>query len=70
MLSHSVEQRVDVKMALSNMHFITLYKNKMIFIQCMSGSASPDMAAAQAKFERYEPLFKLVANSFVLQSQY
>ncbi len=63
-------QRVDVMIFTRNLHFVTLYGNKMIFIQCMSHSMSPDKQALQARFDKFEPLFKLIANSFVLQSQY
>ncbi len=65
-----IAQRVDRKVYTRNVQFVTLYKNKMLFLQCMVGSVSDDPASLRATFEKYEPLFKLIANSFVIQDQY
>jgi hypothetical protein len=63
-------QRIDQKIFFRSLHFITLYEKKMIFIQCMVGSQKADQRELTKRFRRLEPLFKLVANSFIIQSQY
>jgi hypothetical protein len=63
-------QRVDQKVSIRNLHFITIYKNKMIFIQCMVAAKTGNQDDLKKQFRRLVPLFKLVANSFVIQSQY
>jgi hypothetical protein len=63
-------QRVDATIFMRNLHFVTVYKDKMIFVQCMIASPSADRTELNERFKKIEPLFKLVANSFVLQSQY
>jgi hypothetical protein len=63
-------QRLDVILALRGRFFITIHANKMIFIQCMVISKIGNQAGLNQQFRRLEPLFRLVANSFVIQSQY
>ena len=63
-------QRIDQKIFIRSLHFITLYENKMIFIQCMVASQKDDQIDLTKRFRQMEPLFKLVANSFIIQSQY
>jgi hypothetical protein len=63
-------QRLDKIAALRGRWFVTVYANKMIIIQCMVISKIGDQADLNQKFGRLESLFMLVANSFVLQSQY
>jgi len=66
----SSQKRVDMNITTRSVHFVTLYKNKMIFIQGMVASKVSNHATVQERYRRFEPLFKLVANSFVLLSQY
>ena len=63
-------QRLDVALPLRGLFFITIYANKMIFIQCMVTSKTENRSDLKQQFRRLEPLFRLVANSFVIQSQY
>ena len=63
-------QRIDNKITLRSLHFITIYGSKMIFIQCMVATQTENQADLNKQYRRLEPLFKLVANSFVIQSQY
>jgi hypothetical protein len=63
-------QRIDQKVSFRILHFITIYRNKMIFIQCMVATQTGNQDDLKKQFRRLEPLFKLVANSFVIQSQY
>jgi hypothetical protein len=64
-------QRIDVKVSVRSVQFITVYGNKMIFVQFMTrpppGGSHLDL---NDRFRKVELLFKLVANSFVIQSQY
>jgi len=41
----------------------------MIFIQCMVATQKGNQTDLDRQFRRMEPLFKLVANSFIIQSQ-
>ena len=63
-------QRIDQKVSFRNLQFITIFKNKMIFIQCMVATKKNNQTDLNKQFRRLEPLFKLVANSFVIQDQY
>lgn len=63
-------ERVDVKMRVRNVEFVTTYGDKMIMVNCMIGITDESLAKLDEKYKRLEPLFKSVANSFVIQSQY
>lgn len=63
-------QRLDLTLTMRNLHFITIRGNKMIFIQCMIFVTPNKESNLQEKFSRFEPLFKMIANSFVIQEQY
>lgn len=65
-----VVERVDLKMRVRNVQFITTYGDKMIIINCLMGSVNETSAKLNERYKRLEPIFKLVANSFVIQSQY
>lgn len=65
-----VLQRLDVTMRLRNLLFVTLYDNKLIIIQCGTGEPNNKITELDARFKRLESLFRLVGNSFVIQSQY
>jgi hypothetical protein len=70
MVFDQTRQRLDVMLHFRGLFFITMYANKMIFIQCMVASGIENQADLEQQFKRLEPLFRLVANSFVIQSQY
>jgi len=63
-------QRLDMTINMRNLHFITISSNKIIFVQCMVSSLSEKETELDKHFNRFEPLFKLIANRFVLQDQY
>lgn len=65
-----VLERVDLKMRVRNVQFITTYGDKMIIINCLMGGVGETSAKLNERYKRLEPLFRLVANSFVIQSQY
>jgi len=63
-------QRLDVVMQTRNLSFITLYKNKLIYIDCGVAALKENAQGLDARFKRLEPLFKLIANSLVVQSRW
>ncbi len=63
-------ERVALNGHMRTISFFTLYKNKLIIIQGSTFSTRRDQAALTDRFKKLQPLFMLVANSFVLQSQY
>ena len=63
-------QRLDITLKFRNLYFVTVRRNKMIFIQGMVSAPSGKESQIQQRFNRFEPLFKLVGNSFILQEQY
>lgn len=63
-------ERVDVKMRVRNVELVTTYGDKMIMVNCMIGVTDESIAKLDEEYKRLEPLFKSVANSFVIQSQY
>jgi hypothetical protein len=63
-------QRVDKKISFRSLQFLTIYRNKMIAIQCMVTTKTSNNSDLNKQFSRLEPLFRLMANSFVIQSQY
>lgn len=65
-----MQQHVDSTVKMRGLQFMTTYKNKMILVQCLTGTVIGSLTDLDERFRRIEPLFKLVGNSFVLQSQY
>jgi len=62
--------RVDKTMMVRSASFITVYQNRMVFIQCMITTVPGTPQDLSARYAVMEPLFKLIANSFVLHTQY
>lgn len=67
----SDQQRLDVSMSMYSKMYIAIYKNYMIFLHCQIGEL-PNLTDNELKNEisKFEPLFRLMANSLVIQSQY
>lgn len=65
-----VAERVDLKMKIRHVQFVTSYGDKMITVNCAIGVTDESSSKLDERYKRLEPLFKLVANSFVIQSQY
>jgi hypothetical protein len=63
-------ERVDLKIRSRNVQFVTTYDNKMIMINCITGVENETLEELNERYKKLEPLFKAVANSFVIQSQY
>jgi hypothetical protein len=63
-------QRLDVVMQTRNLSFIVLYKNKLIFIDCGVWATKENAQGLDTRFRQLEPLFKLIANSLVVQNRW
>lgn len=63
-------QRLDVSMTVRGMHFVTVRAGKMVFIQCMVYMRPGGDTDMQRRFGRFEPVFRLIGNSFVLNDRY
>lgn len=65
-----IAERLDLKLKTRSVNFITIYNNKMIFITGFLAIPNDSKDQLNQKYKKLEPLFKLIANSFVLQNQY
>ncbi len=63
-------QQLDIVIKTRNLHFAILYKNKIIFVQCTVAGSQDEANNLPARFKRFEPLFRLIANSLVVQSRW
>ncbi len=63
-------ERVDLKIKIRTVQFVTIYEDKMIMVNCSIGVSEQEIGKLDERYKRLEPLFKLIANSFVIQSQY
>ena len=61
-------QRLDITKTLRAQMYVTVIKDKMVFLQFMV--TDREDGTLQSRFDKFEPLFKMVANSFVIQNQY
>lgn len=65
------QQRLDLTMTMYNRMYIAIYKNYMIFLQCQVGKLPSETEdALKTKISQFAPLFRFMANSLVIQSQY
>jgi len=62
-------QRLDQTIVMRNLHYILLVRDKLIFIQCMTGETIQQRSTVVDRFKRMERLFKLVGNSLVIHIQ-
>ena len=64
-------QRLDLNITMYNRMYIAIYKNYMIFLQCqVTKMPNETTEELRTKISQFEPLFRLMANSLVIQSQY
>jgi hypothetical protein len=61
-------QRIDQTITTQAIHYITLYNNKLVFLQCMVAAKPGE--SLNDRFNLFLPLFRQVANSIVLTGQY
>jgi len=69
-VSDEAVQRLDVTLKIRTLQFVTVRRGKLIMVQCMVSTPPGEEATLQERFNRLEPLFRLVGNSFILQEQY
>lgn len=65
------QKRLDITMMMYNRIYVAIYKNYMIFLQFQVARLPSDTEEAlKARVSKATPLFHLMANSLVIQSQY
>jgi hypothetical protein len=65
------QQRLDITITMYNRMYIAIYKNYMVFLQCQIAKLPDDTEdTLKNKISKFAPLFHLMANSLVIQSQY
>jgi hypothetical protein len=62
-------ERLDIKMKIRLVQFMFIKDNKWYFLQCSVGTSKLD-SDLSIELKKYLPLFKLVANSIVVNDQY
>ena len=65
-----VEHRLDKKVKMRTISFVTTYNNKIIFINCTIEAPEGNDKLLNQNFEKMKPLFRLIANSFVIHDQH
>jgi len=63
-------RRLDQTITSRNLNFVTILRNKMIFIQCMVFASPGKQNELKEHFNKFEALFKMIGNSFIIQEQY
>lgn len=63
-------QRLDLTFTSMIVSYTVYYQNSIISIHCAVGSEAIEEQNVERRFDRFEPLFKLVANSFMIESQW
>ncbi len=70
-VKYDVEQlAVEIPLIMRFMMYVVPYKNKLIMIQCGVALLKSEEAILNNRFVHFEPLFKLIVNSVVVQNQY
>jgi len=63
-------QRLDITITTRTLIFLIIYERKIIQILCSISALAGEESELQERFNRFEPLFKMIANSLVIQEQY
>lgn len=64
------QQQLDYTLSSMVVSYTAYYQTTMIQIQCQVSSPEKDDQSLKQHFDKFEPLFKLVANSLVIDSQW
>lgn len=64
------ESRLDVKIPTRCVMFLILYEKSMITMQFMVSVPSEEGGTLDARFRMFEPLFRLIANSLVIENRW
>lgn len=64
-------ERLDLKIKSYNINYIFIYKNKLYSISCSCGIVLKNLTNnLELNYEKFKPLFTLIANSIVINEQY
>ncbi|SMN12536.1 hypothetical protein SPBRAN_1495 [uncultured Candidatus Thioglobus sp.] len=64
-------QRLDLNITMYSRVYIAMYKNYMIFLSCqVMKLPNETREESEIKISKFDPLFRLMANSLIIQSQY
>jgi len=64
------QTQIDNEVLMHTVNYNVYYRNKMISVQCSVSSTSDDEKNTDSVFNKYKELFKLIAGSLVVQSQW
>ena len=64
------QQQLDIVFSSISVAYTVYYQTWAIQILCSSAAEVKEERLLKARFEKFEPLFKMVANSFVILSQW
>lgn len=65
------KQRLDTTITIYNRTYVAIYKNYMIYLQCFVAKSPNDTKDdLKDKILQFNPLFRLMANSLIIQNQY
>ncbi len=62
----SEQLQLDIRLKMRSVLYVVLFRNKLIFIQCLVGSSPGEESKLSARYAKFGPLFRLVANSLVV----
>ncbi len=65
-----IGQLLDLTITIRSLVFITIYDGKTILINCGVSALPGEEGELQERFNRFEPLFKMIATTFIIQDQY
>ena len=66
----STVQQLDITITTRILWFITMYDGKIISISCSVSALPGEESELKERFNLFEPLFKIIANTFIIQEQY
>ncbi len=64
------EMRLDKIVSMHSIEFVVLYQNKLIMLTGAVSDIDAEDEILAARFRLFEPVFRLIANSFVLRNQW
>ena len=64
------QQQLDIALSTLTVSYTIYYQTAMIQIQCQTGGEAEDEMILKERFKKFETLFRLVANSLVIESQW
>jgi hypothetical protein len=62
----SEQLQLDIRVKMRSMPYVVLFRNKLIFIHCLVGSSPGEESKLSARFAKFEPVFRLIANSLTV----